>query len=136
VTVFISRTQIKDLSSSLQMAAPSPQSSFSRKCNLSLLLRPRRSSANLTSSLSKITTQGVNTRLFNQTLGGISGSPDGFGFARSSSLSQSEGVKKMLRIRWKETSERTSESWEENFNQKWAIVTLEKVEGRKDNPMH
>ncbi|KAJ7933826.1 hypothetical protein B0H13DRAFT_1952145 [Mycena leptocephala] len=49
---------------------------------------------------------------------------------------QSEGVKKMLRIRWKETSERTSESWEENFNQKWAIVTLEKVEGRKDNPMH
>ncbi|KAJ7141232.1 hypothetical protein C8R44DRAFT_726868 [Mycena epipterygia] len=48
----------------------------------------------------------------------------------------SEEVQRMLSIRWKGTSERTEEMWEDSFRRRWAVVTSEKMVGRNDNPMH
>ncbi|KAJ7052205.1 hypothetical protein C8F01DRAFT_625370 [Mycena amicta] len=47
---------------------------------------------------------------------------------------RSEALKEMLQFRWKGKA-RTPEGWQESLRHRWAVVTLEKVEGRSDNPM-
>lgn len=49
---------------------------------------------------------------------------------------RSDEMKKMLSIRCQEALERSEDLWEDIFNRKWAIVTLDSLGGRKDNPMH
>jgi len=49
---------------------------------------------------------------------------------------ESDGLREMLGIKWKNKRGRTEEAWKESFGKTWAVVTLRKVEGRKDNPMH